>query len=95
MLTEFLHHIILFLSHWIRGSVYENNLRACFHVLTKHVFIVPICVVHMYVFTYIISTHYLLVISMADIWNSHYNSLASANMEHTWKATGFNKSMTI
>jgi hypothetical protein len=42
-----------------------------------------ICVVHLHVFTYIISIHYLLVTSMKDIWNSHYYSLASANTEHS------------
>ena len=39
--TEILHNIIEFLSHWMSGSVYENNLRGCFHVLTKHVCIGP------------------------------------------------------
>jgi len=39
--TEVLNHIIEFLSHWMRGSVYENNLRARFHVLIKHVCIGP------------------------------------------------------
>jgi len=44
---------------------------------------VHICVPHKHVFTYIISAHYLLVISMTDIWNFHYNSSVSANAEHT------------
>jgi hypothetical protein len=39
--TEISRHIIQFLSHWIRGSVYENNLRARFHVPTKHICIGP------------------------------------------------------
>ena len=39
--TEFLHLIIQILSHWIRASVYENNMRARFHVLKKHFFIGP------------------------------------------------------
>jgi len=39
--TEILHHIIEFFSYWMRDSVYENNLRAHFHVLTKHVCICP------------------------------------------------------
>ena len=84
--TEFSHHIIQFLSHCRRGSVYsENNLRARFHVHTKHICIGSyLCCP--YTFLYInstISTHYLLLISMTDIWNSHYNSSASAKTEHT------------
>ena len=81
--TTFLHNITQFFSHWIRGSVYENNLCAHFHVLTKHVCVLPYLCFHLHVFTYIISTHYFLVTSMKGIWNSHYYSLASANTEHT------------
>jgi hypothetical protein len=83
--TEFLHHIIQFLSHWIGGSVYEKNLRARFHVHTKHIFIGPyLCCPYTCLYIYsTISTHYLLGISMTDISNSHYNSSVSANAERT------------
>ena len=56
--TEFLHHIFKLFSHWILGSVYEINLHARFHVLTKHVCIGP----YTYVLAIYISLHTSLVL---------------------------------